>query len=148
MPRPCPASQRPVWSCWRKCSEGRGTARDRPKSFCAAWRRFPGNYWVNLELGFSSWTSSSLEGGHYERPDEAMRFLAAAVAIRPGSSHAFNLLGIALSTKGDVNGGITAYQEAVRLRPDSAHFHANLGHALVEEKRIDEAIVEYRQASA
>ena len=126
-----------------------GRAGDREGSaevLRAAWRRFPGNYWVNLELGFSSWTSSSLEGGHYERPDEAMRFLAAAVAIRPGSSHAFNLLGIALSTKGDVDGGITAYQEAVRLRPDSAHFHANLGHALVEEKRIDEAIVEYRQA--
>ncbi len=76
-----------------------GRAGDREGSaevLRAAWRRFPGNYWVNLELGFSSWTSSSLEGGHYERPDEAMRFLAAAVAIRPGSSHAFNLLGIAL----------------------------------------------------
>jgi serine/threonine-protein kinase len=112
----------------------------------AAWRRFPSDYWVNLDLGFSSRTSSSLDGGHYQRPDEAMRFCSAAVAIRPGSSHAFNLLGIALEQKGDVDGAITAFQEAVRLRPDISFFHSNLGLQLEKTKRIDEAIVEYRLA--
>jgi eukaryotic-like serine/threonine-protein kinase len=84
----------------------------------AAWRRFPSDYWVNLELGHSSFTSSSLDSGHYERPDEAMRFYAAAVAIRPDSTHAFNILAIALEQKGDLDGAITAFQEAARLRPD------------------------------
>ena len=126
-----------------------GRAGDREGSaevLRAAWRRFPSDYWVNLRLGHSSWTSSAVDDGHYERPDDAMRFYAALVAIRPSSSHAFNLLGMALSTKGDVDGAITAYQEAVRLRPDISSFHSNLGYGLEQKKRIDDAIVEYRRA--
>jgi Flp pilus assembly protein TadD len=112
-----------------------------------AWRRFPSDFWVNLELGSCSWTSSALDGGHFERPDEAMRFCSAAVAIRPGSALAFNMLGVALSKKGDVDGANVAYREAVRLRPDYPVYHANLGYSLLEGKaRSDEAIAEFRHA--
>jgi eukaryotic-like serine/threonine-protein kinase len=126
--------------------QGAGDRDGSAQLLRAAWRRFPSDYWVNLELGHSSWTSSSLDGGHYERPDEAMRFYSAAVAIRPSSAHAYNLLGIILTKKGDMDGAITADQEAVRLRPDNSIFHSNLGFSLEEKKRIDEAIVEFRQA--
>ena len=112
----------------------------------AAWRRFPGDYWVNHELGSTSWTSSSHDGGHYERPDEAMRFFSAAVAIRPGSYNAFHMLGIALEVKGDVDGAITAYQEAIRHHPDNSILHSHLGECFLERKKLDEAIVEFRLA--
>ena len=115
----------------------------------AAWRRFPGDYWVNFEPGLSSWTLFGITGGHFERPDEVLRFFSAAVAIRPGSSYAFNMLGIALFRKGDVDGAIAAYQEAIRLRPEGADLHNNFAYVCLErETRVNEAIAEFRRAQA
>ncbi len=108
----------------------------------AAWRRFPGDYWVNHDLGESSWNRNGLE-----RPDQALRFYAAAVAIRPGSAAAFNMLGRSLYERGDKEGAFTAFQEASRLLPDNAIYHNNLGYGwLGREKSPEHSIDEFRFA--
>jgi serine/threonine-protein kinase len=110
----------------------------------AAWRRFPGDFWVNNGLGHSSWAGDI--GGRFERPDEAIRYFTAAVAARPGSFMAFNSLGIALHNKGDQDGAIAAYREALRLKPDLAPAHNNLGVVLQTKGDRDGAVAAYREA--
>jgi superkiller protein 3 len=107
----------------------------------SAWRRFPGDFWVNFNLGGSSWSRY-----HYERPEEAVRFLTAAVAARPGSFPAYNNLGNALKDQGKLDEAIACYRQAIKLDPKHAKAHSNLGAALANQGKQDEAIACYRQA--
>jgi tetratricopeptide (TPR) repeat protein len=107
----------------------------------AAWRRFPGDFWVNHELGWSSWS-----GDRFERPEEAVRFLTGAVAGRPGSSVAHYGLGVALYAGGQMEEAIGAYRQALALDPKLAQAHTNLGVALHAKGQLDEAIAAHRRA--
>jgi tetratricopeptide (TPR) repeat protein len=104
----------------------------------AAWRRFPGDFWVNFYLGMSSWS-----GGHPERPEEAVRFLTAAVAAQPGSAAAHTHLGTALRKQGKAEEAIACFRRAIQIDPDLAMAHGALGWALLEQGKFAEA-----QASA
>ncbi len=75
-----------------------------------------------------------------------MRHLTAAVAVRPGSHIAHNILGGALHRQGRHDEAIAEYRIAIRLKPDYATAHINLGNALRVHRKYDEAIAEYRIA--
>ena len=68
----------------------------------AAWRQSPGDFWVNWMIGMSSWTPNR----GLTRPDEALRFLTAAVAIRPDNNRAYFNIGQALHILKDDTGAL------------------------------------------
>jgi serine/threonine-protein kinase len=71
-----------------------------------AQHRFPGDVWVNYELGIVLWK--------LKRSDEAIRFLTAARAIRPDTAET---LGQALEWRGDTDEAITIYCDLLALHP-------------------------------
>lgn len=121
-----------------------GAEQESAKVLQTAWRRFPGDFWVNHTLGSLSWTEAG--GGGYRRPEEATRYLMAVVVIRPGSASGHTNLGAALHDKGDLDGAITEQREAIRLQPDNAGAHTNLGEILRKKGKLDEAISAHREA--
>jgi len=106
-----------------------------------AWRRTPGDFWVNYYRARVYWT-----GNHYDRPDEAARFYSVAAAIRPSSPTAHNNLGTALAEKGQVDEALAEFRMALRLKPDYPAAHANLGTCLRKQGKLDEALAEHREA--
>jgi serine/threonine-protein kinase len=104
-----------------------------------AQRRFPGDFWINHNLGI---TLAQLQP---PRLEEATGFARAAVALRPESPMAHANLGITLRRKGDIDGAIAEYREAIRLKDDSS-FHTILGRALDDKGQLDQAIAEHREA--
>jgi serine/threonine-protein kinase len=73
-----------------------------------AQRGYPADFWINYLLG------QFLE---QERPQEAVGYFRAAVAVRPGSDQAYLLLGRTLRSTGDEDGSIDALQKAAKLNP-------------------------------
>jgi serine/threonine-protein kinase len=107
-----------------------------------AQQRYPADFWVNQNLG------QVLQLLSPPQWDEAVRFLTAAVALRPDSPGCLLNLGNALSGNGQVDEALACYKKAIALDAKYAHAHANLGMALVEKGKADEAIACYRQAIA
>src|SRR5262245_28364066 len=71
-----------------------------------AQQRHPGDYWINYLLG------------HYwdeERPQLAVGYFRATVALRPSSDQAYTMLGRALRKSGDVDGAIAAFRKAITV---------------------------------
>src|SRR5262249_4737818 len=77
---------------------------------------------------------------------EVVRYLTAAVALRPQSPGARLNLGNALSRKGEAVEAIACYRQAITLDPKYAMAHTNLGIALGRKGEVDEAIACYRRA--
>jgi tetratricopeptide (TPR) repeat protein len=101
----------------------------------------PGDFWIHEDLGIAL-----LERQKPSEPAEAVRFLTAAVALRPDSPGAHFNLGNALSAQGKLDDAIAAYRQAIALDPKYAPAHTNLGLALSKQGKVDEAIAKYRQA--
>jgi serine/threonine-protein kinase len=111
--------------------------RDRyVKVLRMAWRRFPGDFWINLRLGFDSGSGRGVDGP----PREAVRFLTAAVAARPNSAVALLLLGIALGAAGKQDDAIACCRQVIELDPENRVAHLQLGSALFKQGKLDEAI--------
>jgi tetratricopeptide (TPR) repeat protein len=96
--------------------------RDAVPLLTAAQARFPQDFWLNLELGHALWLA--------HRPDEALGYFRAALALRPQSSVTYCGLGSALSRMGRVDEAIDYYQQAIRLDPNYTVAHINLATAL------------------
>jgi superkiller protein 3 len=105
-----------------------------------AHRQYPGDFWVNHLLSVALRAQSPSQG------DEAVRFLTAAVALRPHSPGAHLNLGLALYDIGKLDDAVASYRKAVELDPKYAAAHNNLGVALYGKGKVDEAIACYRQA--
>jgi serine/threonine-protein kinase len=108
----------------------------------AAQRRHPDDFWSNEELGILA---------HHSQPPllgESIRYLTAAVSLRPNSPGAHLNLGTALLGKGDPEGAIAEYREALRLKPNYIVAHGNLGVALRKKGDVNGAIAEFRQVIA
>jgi tetratricopeptide (TPR) repeat protein len=80
--------------------------------------------------------------------DEPLRFLTAALALRPRSAGVHNSLGNALAAKGQLGEAIQSFRQAITLDPKYALAHVNLGGALATEGQLDKAIQACRQALA
>jgi eukaryotic-like serine/threonine-protein kinase len=136
----------------------------------SAWRRSPGDFWLNYSLGYFSWPDAT----------EAIRYFTTAVAIRPRSYvahvklgyalqrdgklaaavdefheilriksddiYALNGLGWTLQVQGKYDEATNFYNKALRIKPDSADTHNGLGVILQKKGRLDEAAKEYRKA--
>jgi eukaryotic-like serine/threonine-protein kinase len=101
----------------------------------------PGDFWVNFLAGL--WHQQGLP----PRPDDAVRYYTAALALRPGSSPwVRNNLANALVLRGDHAEAIAVSREALRLRPDLWQTHRGLGIVLRDTGNPDEAIAELREA--
>jgi len=106
----------------------------------ASQQRHPNDFWLNYYL----W--HLFETRRPPQPEEAIRFAAVAVALRPDSPGTHINLGLSLEHKGRLEEGIAEYREAIQLKKDVAESHNNLGGALRDKGRLDEAIAEHREA--
>jgi serine/threonine-protein kinase len=108
-----------------------------------AQRRYPGDFWLNFELGYE--LAVALQP---PRPEEAVGYFRAAVALRPASAAAHNELGAALEEKGDREGAIAEYRKSIELDPKWGAAYTNLGNALDLSGDFPGAVAEYRKALA
>jgi tetratricopeptide (TPR) repeat protein len=95
---------------------------------------YPGDFYLNFECGNALLDRRDFNG--------AVRYCAAAVAIRPNSPVAHNNLGFALQgQKMPVPDEATrCYRKAIELEPKFARSYENLSRALAGQDRFDEAI--------
>jgi serine/threonine protein kinase/Flp pilus assembly protein TadD len=102
---------------------------------------FPGDFWINHDLG------QALEQCRPPRYEEAVRFLTAAVAIRPPSAGARLNLGFAFLELGRYDEAVGAFRRSIELKPDYGPAYHNLGTALAHQGRLDEAVAALRRAA-
>jgi tetratricopeptide (TPR) repeat protein len=107
-----------------------------------AQETFPGDFWINHDLGMA------LEEYRPPQSDEAIRFLTAATALRPGSPGARFNLGIALANKGRLDEAAAAFRKAVELNPEYRMARFLLGGLILERGSPDEAVAFFREAAA
>ena len=82
-----------------------------------AQQAFPGDFWINHELGMAL---LNCQPPQYE---EAIRFLTVAVALRPDSPGVRLNLGTALASAGRLDEANGAYRQAIGLKPDYSMAH-------------------------
>jgi serine/threonine-protein kinase len=109
-----------------------------------AQAQYPADFWINENLGKGLRNDKSKP----EQLTEAVRFLTAAVALRPDSPGAHYNLGLALKDKGQFDEAIACWRKAIALDPKYAGAHNNLGYALARKGQFDEAIACWRKAIA
>jgi tetratricopeptide (TPR) repeat protein len=103
-----------------------------------AQQRFPGDFWINFELGRCLHESN--------QPEEAVAYLRVALAIRPQDAVVHTNLGVTLMVLAKYEQALACYRRALELAPEYAPAHYALGNALKEQANWGEAIVEYRKA--
>jgi tetratricopeptide (TPR) repeat protein len=103
--------------------------------------RYPTDFWLNHNLALY------LYGIKPARPDEAVGYLRAALAVRPESSLAHGNLGFALSQMGRYAEAEAEYRKVIVLQPANALAHGNLGSALLNQRRVAEAVAVLRPAT-
>lgn len=99
----------------------------------------PDDFWLNYNLF------------HYflmqpQRREEALRFAAMMVALRPKSAGVHLNLGYLLAQTGRLDEAITEFREAIRIKKDYAAAHNNLGIGLAMKGQLEEAIEQWREA--
>jgi serine/threonine protein kinase/Flp pilus assembly protein TadD len=100
----------------------------------------PGDFWINCIL------ADALTDLKPPLWDDALRFSAVALAIRPKSGPAYDNLGYALYGKGAVDQSIIAFHKAIQLNPNLANAYNSLGAAQHAKGRLREAAAAYRKA--
>jgi tetratricopeptide (TPR) repeat protein len=101
--------------------------------------RYPDDFWINHELGM--WLRE-------QRPpqrEEAIRFLAVAVALRNQSPGAHLNLGVALNENGQRQEALRCFHKALEIDPNYAHAHGNLGIVLQRMGKNEEALRCFRK---
>jgi serine/threonine-protein kinase len=106
-----------------------------------AQQRFPADFWVNHGLGMAL---RALPG----EGEEAVRYLTAAVALRPDSPGVHLNLGNALKANGQLEEAIACYRQAIELDPKYAAANYSLGLALNARGQLEEAVAWCRKAVA
>jgi tetratricopeptide (TPR) repeat protein len=118
---------------------GSGATAEATALLRGAQRRYPGDFWLNAEL-------ASLVVEQPGGPEDAVRFAAAAVALRPASPEAHLALAYALKARGKLDESIEETRQAIRLKPDLPGAFVVLGDALRGLRKLDEAAASYRKA--
>ncbi len=122
-----------------------GDRDDAARVLRRAWRLRPDDFWVNYELARSQGTETGSITEMFPCPQEALRHMTAAIAVRPGSPMAHNNLGgILWEVLHDSEAAVAELRTAIQLKPDHAKAHLNLSIALYAQGKWDEAIAECR----
>lgn len=103
-------------------------------------RQYPNDFWITY------WLSYRLRQLGPAYHDEATGFGRTAVALRPQSSWAWNILGNALENQGQRENALAAYRRTAELEPTSVWAHFDAGRMLEELDHRDEAIISYWKA--
>src|SRR5205807_6796207 len=90
---------------------------------------YPGDLWANHHLA-----DELIDN---RRHGEAVRYLTAALALRPKNAGIYLNRGSALNLAGEVDASIADFRRAIALEPKFAMAHANLGNALADKKQWD-----------
>ncbi len=112
-----------------------------------AARRYPGDFRVHFELACAQ--GPPVENHLYSDdlfpdPQEAVRHLATAVAIRPRSVSTHLVLGSALLAQRRPEEAVAEAREAVRIHPDDLSARSSLANSLRWAGRMEEAEAECR----
>jgi tetratricopeptide (TPR) repeat protein len=117
-----------------------------------AQQRHPADFWVNYNLGRVLFDAGTELHGQ-RHPEQALGYCRVAVAVRPSSAEAYNLLGDVLDSTGDRDGALLArqqaiacYKKAVELDPNNAENHKLVGNAFSALGSDAEAEAEFREA--
>jgi eukaryotic-like serine/threonine-protein kinase len=102
--------------------------------------RYPGDFWINHDLGVYSYFLNPPQAGR------AVAYLRAAVALRPESARVFVSLGLGLWKQREPVEAEAAFRKALHFKPDYPRAHLNLGVVLREQGKLDEGETEYREA--
>jgi serine/threonine-protein kinase len=109
----------------------------------SAWHLSPNDFWINYDLGNLAFL---LKSQGKCRPDEPIRFLTAAVGIRPKSAIAHNRLGMVLGHEGRLSEASAEFDRAVKLKGDLPGLRFNLGVNLHAQRQLDQAVTQYHKA--
>jgi serine/threonine protein kinase len=114
-----------------------------------AARRYPSDFRIHYELACA--LGQPLEDLPYSDelyadPDESIRHLATAVAIRPWSVSTHLALGGALLAQRKPDEAVAEAHEAVRIKPDDPRIRATLANCLRWSGHLEEAEAESRAA--
>jgi serine/threonine-protein kinase len=101
-----------------------------------AQQRHPEDFWINFLLG-----GFLLQ----ERPQEALGYLRAAVAIRPDTDRAYLMLGRALYDTGDADRAIAAIRTSLRAANPNRAGVRDLAQVLVPRGQLEEARVAWEK---
>src|SRR5262249_39001905 len=104
-----------------------------------AQEAFPGDFWINLDLGMA------LQDCQPPQYDEALRFLTAAAALRPGRAGVQSDLWGRLWRKGRLKEAVAACQKATAHNPDYTVAHHNIALVLSSMGQHDGAITACRK---
>jgi serine/threonine-protein kinase len=107
-----------------------------------AQKQYPDDFWLNNSLGYY------LANTEPQRWEEAMRYLTAAVALRPKSPGAHVNLAVALYTTGQLDEALNCCHKAIALDPNYTVAYVNGAEVLRAKGRVDEAIDWCRKALA
>jgi len=83
-----------------------------------------------------------------DEPAEAIKLLAQALAVDPGSTAAHSNHGLALAALKRPEEALASYAQALRIDPGNADALANRGDALCDLGRLQEALASYEEALA
>jgi serine/threonine protein kinase/Tfp pilus assembly protein PilF len=104
-----------------------------------AHQRHPGDFWVNHTLAELLQRTEPHSG-------KALRYYAAAAALRPRSSGACNNFATALAAVGEFDEAIVYHRRALELNKDNESAHNNLGLALMKKGLSAAAVPHFREA--
>lgn len=103
----------------------------------AVQRRHPDDFWVTFNLSNVARRTDMLQ---------SVRYLQAALALRPESAIVHNNLGCSLGSLGRLDEAAAHLRRAIEIDPESSTAHSNMGNALQLLGRFDEALAEYAEA--
>jgi tetratricopeptide (TPR) repeat protein len=105
----------------------------------SAQRRAPGDLWINYALGYKLRQAQSSK-------EEAVGYLRAALAIRPGNVVLRWMIAEDLVAMGRLQEALETYQDLLRDKPDYDVAHSGLGWTLVRMGRLDQAEDQFQKA--
>jgi eukaryotic-like serine/threonine-protein kinase len=109
-----------------------------PAPFLLSVQRFhPNDFWINLQLGNALCKV---------KPDVAIGYYRAALAIRPGTAVLYNNIGMTHLVALRIDDAIVELNEAVALDARFAHPHSHLGTAYKAKGLREQSLAEYLKA--
>jgi serine/threonine-protein kinase len=104
-----------------------------------AQRLHPDDFWINLDVANALVNT--------RKPEQAVGYYRAALALRPGTATVHLGLGTLLGSIGQVDDAIAECRRAVELDPNYGLAHFGLGCALTGKGRLDDAAAELRRGN-